>query len=135
MRDTTPPTVILVTPANGATGISTVTDMMAAFSEPIDPATLTTSSFVLRDPAGVSVGAAVGYGEATRVATLTPSAPLAGLTTYTATISTAVKDVAGNALATSGRLVLHHRRRHHPRSANPVRRTGQSDRSSSPISA
>ncbi len=97
--DTTPPTVIAITPADGLTGVSTVTDMMAAFSEPIDPATLTTSSFVLRDLAGVTVGATVGYGEATRVATLTPSAPLAGLTTYTATISTAVKDVAGNALA------------------------------------
>ena len=55
--DTTPPTVIAMTPANGATGVSTVTDMMAAFSEPIDPATLKTSSFVLRDSAGVSVGA------------------------------------------------------------------------------
>ena len=97
--DTTPPTVIAITPADGLTGVSTVTDMMAAFSEPIDPATLTTSSLVLRDLAGVTVGATVGYGEATRVATLTPSAPLAGLTTYTATISTAVRDVAGNALA------------------------------------
>jgi hypothetical protein len=96
--DITPPTVIATTPASGATGVSTVTDMMAAFSEPIDPATLTTSSFVLRNPAGVSVDAAVGYGEATRVGTLTPSAPLAGLTTYTATISTEVKDVSGNAL-------------------------------------
>ena len=97
--DITPPTVIATTPVNGATGVNTVTGIMAAFSEPINPATFTSSSFVLRNPAGVSVGAAIGYGAATRVATLTPSAPLAGLTTYTATISTAVKDVAGNALA------------------------------------
>jgi Bacterial Ig-like domain len=49
------------------------------------------------------VTATVSYNSSTRVGTLTPSAPLAASTTYTATItggSAGVKDTAGNALAT-----------------------------------
>jgi len=102
VTDTTPPTVTGVTPANGATGVSRATAVTAAFSEAIDAATLTTSSFALRNPANAVVTAAVSYNAGTRVATLTPAAALAAGTTYTATIaggSAGVKDVAGNALA------------------------------------
>jgi hypothetical protein len=74
----------------------------ATFSEPISAATLTTSTFVLRNPANAVVAATVSYNAVTRVGTLAPSAPLAASTTYTATIaggSAGVKDMAGNALA------------------------------------
>ena len=76
--------------------------MTATFSEAINAATLTTSTFVLRNPASTVVPATVSYNAATRVATLAPSAELAASTTYTATIiggAAGVKDVAGNALA------------------------------------
>jgi Big-like domain-containing protein len=46
----------------------------------------------------VAVPAAVTYNPATNKATLNPSASLAKGTNYTATVSTGVKDLAGNAL-------------------------------------
>ncbi len=102
--DTTPPTVTAVTPANGATGVSSATTATATFSEAINAATLTTSTFVLRDPGNNVVAGTVGYNAATRVATLTPSSALAASATYTATMiggSSGVKDTAGNALASN----------------------------------
>jgi hypothetical protein len=68
----------------------------------MDASTLTTGTFVLRDPANAVVPAAVTYNATTRVATLNPSAALTNATTYTATLvagAAGVKDVAGNPLA------------------------------------
>jgi hypothetical protein len=96
--DTTPPTVTSTTPATNAAGVSTATTVKATFSEAMTATTVTTASFVLRNPAGATVGGTIGYNATTRVATLTPSQLLAVSTTYTATIS-GVKDSAGNALA------------------------------------
>ena len=102
--DTTPPTVTSATPANGASSVALGTAVTATFSEAINAATLTTTTVVLRNPANAVVPAAVSYNAGTRVATLTPSAALTTSTTYTATITggaAGVKDVAGNALASS----------------------------------
>ena len=102
--DTTPPTVTAVTPLNGATGVGTSAAVTAIFSEAINAATLTASTFVLRDPGNNIVASTVSYNGATRVGTLTPSSALAASTTYTATItggSSGVKDTAGNALASN----------------------------------
>jgi hypothetical protein len=70
----------------------------------MDASTLTGSTFVLRDALNALVTATVAYNAATRVATLTPSAPLSAGKTYTATISgggSGAKDLAGNALASN----------------------------------
>jgi Domain of unknown function (DUF4082)/Bacterial Ig-like domain/G8 domain/IPT/TIG domain/Viral BACON domain/Putative binding domain, N-terminal len=100
--DTTPPTVTSVAPANGATGVGTTAMVMATFSEAMNASTITTGTFVLRNPSNAVVAATVSYNASTRVATLDPSQPLSGSTTYTATItgsSAGVKDAAGNPLA------------------------------------
>ena len=102
--DSTAPTVTAIVPANNATNISSATTVRATFSEAMDSATVNTSTFELRDPANVLVPAAVSYDAATRIATLTPTLPLAAATRYTATVrggatDPRVKDVAGNALA------------------------------------
>ena len=102
--DTTAPTVTTVSPASGATGVSTQAPVTATFSEAMDPATIGTTTFELRDAAGTLVPATVTYNATTRVATLTPSATLAAQTQYTATVKGGstdprVKDLAGNALA------------------------------------
>ncbi len=99
--DTTPPTVTATSPASGATGVSVTSAVTASFSEAMDPATIVGSNFELRTSGGALVPAAVSYNALTNVATLTPSAALAGLATYTATVTVGVKDLAGNALATA----------------------------------
>ena len=89
-------------PAAAATGVSTGVAVTATFSEAMDAATISTSTFELRDPASVLVPAVVSYNARNRTATLTPNALLANSTTYTATVkggSAGVKDAAGNALA------------------------------------
>jgi hypothetical protein len=96
--DTTPPTVSSTSPDNNATGVAVGTAVTGTFNEPIAPATLTAASFLLK--AGVdNVTGTVSLNPAGTIATFTPSAPLADNTTYTATLTTAITDVAGNALA------------------------------------
>ena len=92
--DTTPPTVIAVSPGDKATNVSIVSTLTATFSEAIDNSTINTS-FTLSGSSPVS--GTVNYAGTT--ATFTPSSNLAYDTTYTATITTGVKDLAGNAMA------------------------------------
>ena len=104
--DTTAPAITGRTPAGGTTGVPAGTTVTATFSEALDPATINSSTFELRDAANALVPAAVSYVAATLTATLTPSAPLTASATYTATFrggatDPRVKDVAGNALAAS----------------------------------
>ncbi len=101
--DTTPPAVTAKSPSAGATGVSLGSAVTATFSEAMDAATINSSTFELRSPANTPIPATINYNAATRTATLTPSASLAGLTTYTATVKGGaaeplVKDLAGNAL-------------------------------------
>jgi hypothetical protein len=74
--DTTPPTLTTVTPADGATGVSIASSATAVFNEPMDAATISTSTFELRSPSNNLVMAAVSYNSTTRTATLTPSTSL-----------------------------------------------------------
>ncbi len=94
--DTTAPTVSLTNPTNNATGVTINSAIGAAFSEAMDPLTITTATFTLTGPTGTVVGL-VNYSDTT--ATFTPLANLDYDTTYTATIITGAKDLAGNALA------------------------------------
>ena len=99
--DTTPPTITARTPAPGASGVSVSVSPTATFSEPLNPATLTSTNFTLvKQGTSTPVAATVCY--ASQVATLDPTSNLEAASTYTATVkggSAGVKDVAGNALA------------------------------------
>jgi fibronectin type 3 domain-containing protein len=100
--DTTPPTVTAFTPASGATGVSFGTSATAKFSEPMQPATITSSTFQLKDSANNLVPATVTYDSSTRTATLTPQTSLQFGTTYTLVVkggSGGAADLAGNPLA------------------------------------
>ncbi|MEC4749602.1 N,N-dimethylformamidase beta subunit family domain-containing protein [Methylomicrobium sp. Wu6] len=97
--DTTPPTVTSISPVNGATGVIQQPTVTATFSEPVDPATVTSSNFKLQFGNNPPVSATVRYDSSTNTAKLTPSTVLSASTTYTATILTGIKDLAGNALA------------------------------------
>ena len=99
--DHTPPTVTSTSPAANATGIFRNTTVNAVFSEALNPNSIGSSTFVLRNAANTIVPATVTYNAATTTATLTPSALLTPGATYSVTISggsSGVKDLSGNAL-------------------------------------
>jgi hypothetical protein len=93
--DTTGPTVVSVAPGAGATGVQGATTVLAAFSEPIQTSTVTTSTFTVSNTAPVSGSVSV----TDTIGVFTPTSPLDPNTTYTARITTGVQDRAGNALA------------------------------------
>ena len=99
--DSTPPTVITVSPTPGSTNIDVNLAITATLSEAMDAATITSTTFWLRDTTNTQVAAAVTYDANNRRAILTPSAFLHENMTYSATLrgtNAGVKDVAGNPL-------------------------------------
>ena len=107
-----PPTVTDRSPAPNATGVNVNSNVSVTFSELMDVATITSSSFRLRRVGDTSdVPAAVTL--AGNVATLDPSADLSPATTYRVTVAASVADLAGNTLGaddtwtfTTGVLIL-----------------------------
>lgn len=99
--DTIPPTVILTVPVDGVTGVATNTLVSASFSEAMDPAMITGTNFTVVNTTagGTAVAGAVSYAVGSKVATFTPAASLASGTLFTATITSAVTDLAGNLMA------------------------------------
>ena len=96
------PTVTATSPAASTpavTGVAVNSRVTATFSKPMNPATLTTSSFTLACPAGTPIAAAVSYDSPSRVATLTPAVALPPNTSCVATVTTAAQDSTGIALA------------------------------------
>lgn len=96
VSDNTAPTVSSTSPDNNATGVAVGTAVTGTFSEAIDNTTVNITSFILSDGVDNVVGTFSVNGA---IVTFTPSAPLADNTTYTARLTTAIKDLAGNALA------------------------------------
>ncbi len=84
--DTTLPTIVAKSPADGSAGINVGTPVAATFSELIRSSSLTASSFVLKDSAGNVVPASVSFDTSTNVATLAPQVALQYGATYTATV-------------------------------------------------
>ncbi|HXJ76984.1 MAG TPA: Ig-like domain-containing protein, partial [Candidatus Dormibacteraeota bacterium] len=99
--DTTPPTVTLSVPANAATGVAINQTINATFSEAMDPTTISTANFAVTGPGATPVTGTVAYNAISKIATFTPASNLAANTVYGATITTGVKDLAGNALASN----------------------------------
>lgn len=95
--DNTAPSVVSTTPADKAVGVAVNGAITVTFSEPVTGIDGTT---FLVSANGAPVAGQVTY--VGRTATFTPSSPLAAAgTTYTVTITTGVKDAAGNALASN----------------------------------
>jgi hypothetical protein len=90
-----PLTVSSVIPTNGAAGVPISQVLTATFSQAVNCATVTTSSFTLTGPAGAVAGAITCSGA---TATFTPTSLLASNTAYTATLTTAVQDSLGDPL-------------------------------------
>ena len=102
LTDTVAPTAQSINPANGATGVARNTDITVTMSEAIDPATVTTSSYTI-SPAPPAPGTWNVFLDPLDPAKLilNPDSTLAGTTVYTITVTTSVKDLQGNPLASN----------------------------------
>ncbi len=92
------PFVISMIPLDGATDVATTTPVTATFSEPMDLATLNTTTFTL-DAGAVPVLGVVTYDGGATTATFTPDLPLTDGVQYTATVTTGAQDVSGLAMS------------------------------------
>jgi hypothetical protein len=91
--DFTAPTVMSASPKNATIDAQ----MVVQFSESMDPATINTNTFFVKDSSDNVLPGSVIPVDAT--ATFVPSNPLSYSSTYTATVTTGAKDLAGNPLA------------------------------------
>jgi hypothetical protein len=94
-----PPTVISTIPADLATGVPLNQIVSATFSEPMNPATINSTTFTLTGPGATAVSGQVVYAAVGNSLTFTPTTNLAASTTFTATITTGAQDLAGTALS------------------------------------
>lgn len=92
-KDTTPPRVILTSPVAGAVDIAVTSVITISFSEDIDSNSVTSSSL------SIDNGATVSYSFTDSTVTMIPTAELSNGTTYTVTVGTAIRDLAGNRMA------------------------------------
>ncbi|MDD2309833.1 MAG: outer membrane beta-barrel domain-containing protein [Desulfuromonadaceae bacterium] len=93
--DTVAPTVFFTSPVNGAPAVPVSQKVNAAFSEPMDPATITPEIFTLKQGNTPVAGKLSSSGS---TATFAPSRNFEKGKAYTATVTTGAKDLAGNAL-------------------------------------
>jgi hypothetical protein len=94
--DTALPMINATDPLNNATGIARNKVVSVTFSEAMNATTITSSTLTLKQGANTVTGT-IAY--AAKTATFTPSVILDAGLTYTATITTGAKDLAGNAIA------------------------------------
>jgi len=97
------PLVTARTPGVNATRVSRTANITATFSEPVIglPGTARASAnfTIKRTSTGAAVASVVSYSAATRLATLNPTGTLLANTQYTVTLSSGIRDTAGNLLA------------------------------------
>jgi Tol biopolymer transport system component len=91
-RESLPPTVDSTTPADNANSVAVRSSITATFSEPMNGSTIDTNTFTLNN----GVTGTVTYDANSNTARFTPASNLNYDTTYTATITTAAEDLAGN---------------------------------------
>jgi hypothetical protein len=94
--DPTAPTVRSSDPGDGARLLDMYGMVTATFSEAMDPATITAATFTLKNGPDPVPGAVTLKGA---VATFAPTGTLSAQTSYTATITTGARDLAGHGLA------------------------------------
>jgi hypothetical protein len=95
------PTVVTVTPVNGQGGVGTNVPVVALFSQPLNPATVTASTVSVTTGGGAIAGTRVLSGSdrgPNTVMTFTPTAPWTASTAITVSITTGVQSAVGSAL-------------------------------------
>ncbi|RKH34884.1 DUF3494 domain-containing protein [Corallococcus praedator] len=95
--DTSPPRIGETTPSADTTDMAINRKITATFSKAMDPLSLTSGSFTVRQ-GDTQVSGRVTYGPGT-TATFTPESALASNTLFTASLGSGIKDLNGNLLA------------------------------------
>lgn len=95
--DNSTPSISAFNPSNAATDVAVNRKLSVTFSEEMNSSTLTPANFNVTGPGATKVSGTVAYLNGTAV--FKPSKMLAQNSTYTATVSAKVLDLAGNNLA------------------------------------
>ena len=95
--DTTPPYVINTIPDSGATGVAVTSSIKATFSKPVQSWSSPTI-FTVKSGASTGLAGTLALSPDAKTVTFKPSSSLGFSTPYTVTITTGVKDKAGNAM-------------------------------------
>jgi predicted small lipoprotein YifL/uncharacterized protein YfaS (alpha-2-macroglobulin family) len=90
--DTIPPNIVAATPQNGDSGVMPNAALSVSFSEPVNQQTI---SFLLSS-GSATIPCTMSYSGTTAI--FTPLTIFSSNTSYTATVSAGVKDLAGNAM-------------------------------------
>ncbi len=95
----TGPTVTWVMPIPGATDVFMDSVVKVGFSNPMSPTTINSSTFMV-STGGINVTGTVSYNSGSQTAFFSPNFPLSAFGSYKATLTTGIKDTAGNPLTT-----------------------------------
>src|SRR5205085_6734222 len=93
-------TVIATDPIDESTNVAVNKDIKATFDESMDVSTISPLTFTLEDTSdgSIPVAGTVTYDLATKTATFNPNSDLSFSHPFRATVTTGVKDLAGNAM-------------------------------------
>ena len=101
-NDTTTPSVTSVSPSNTQTGVPVNGVVQLQFSKPVDPWTVTSTTFEVTFATGVPISGTVSISPTGQTATFTPSAQLDSFTTYYVQATAGIADVEGHPLSSFG---------------------------------
>ena len=90
---------VYIVPADGETGVAVTDNIVAYFNEDVNDTTLDGTTFYLENNVSGVLPGAISYDGANYVAVFNPDANLTAYTTYTFTVTTGVKAVNGDTLA------------------------------------
>jgi uncharacterized protein YkwD len=98
MADTTPPTIVSMTPEADATDVSTTAGITVTFDEALDASLINDQTLQL-SVNSTPVPGSVAYDAQNNTITLSPDTALATQTTYSVTLADNLRDLAGNPAA------------------------------------
>lgn len=93
VEDSIPPTAISTNPENNAINVNTDSSISVTFSEKMNADSIVTSSFLVNDGI-MNIDGSISYKD--RVAVFSPTTELSSYTLYNVTVTTGVRDFAGN---------------------------------------
>ena len=96
--DVTAPTIVSVTPVDGATNVGVASTVSVVFDEPINPLSVSGSTMELVGPGGTVLPCTISFSNSDQTVIITPHSPLFDSAVHTLTVN-GVTDRAGNPAA------------------------------------